>query len=88
MFIETIIALTVLILAGALVLGLLKLVFGLVLLPLKLAFWLAQGLLGLVIGLPLLLVGGLLLGTVLPAVLLLFVLPVWIVGAVVCFFLG
>ena len=87
MFLESIIAMTVLILIGVLVLGLLKLLFGLILLPLKLALWLAHGLLALVIGLPLLLLAGLLLGAVLPAVLLFVVIPVWIVGAVISFFL-
>ena len=59
MFVELIVALLVLIFAGSLVLGLLKLVFGLILLPIKLALLLTKGLLALVIGLPLLLLGGL-----------------------------
>ncbi len=87
MFFETVVALILLIFVGALVIGLLKLVFGLVLLPLKLALWLAHGLLALVIGLPLLLLGGLLIGAVLPAILLVFAVPIWILGAVICFFL-
>lgn len=88
MFFELIVALIVLMMVGALVLGLLKLAFSLVLLPLKLAFWLTQGLLALVIGLPLLLVGGVLLGAVLPTLLLVVVAPIWILGAVVCAIVG
>ncbi len=84
MFLETILVLMVLIFAGSLVVGLLKLVFGLLLLPLQLLLLLTKGLLTLVIGLPLLLVGGLLLGAALPAVLLLVIVPVWLLGGLAC----
>jgi hypothetical protein len=63
---------------------LLKLVFGLILLPLKLVFLLTKGLLFLVVGLPLLLVGGLLLGAVLPVALLVVLAPIWILGGIAC----
>lgn len=86
MFLESILALAVLLFVGAFVVGLLKLFLGLVLLPVKIALWLAHGLLALVIGLPVLLLAGLLLGAVLPAVLLVFVVPIWILGAVIGFF--
>lgn len=78
----------VLIFMGSLAIGLLKLLFGLVLLPLKLAFVLTKGLLFLVIGLPLLLLGGLFLGAALPLVLLVVLAPVWIVGGLACAFLA
>jgi hypothetical protein len=85
MFIEAIIALVALIFVGTLLLGLLKLVFGLILLPIKLALVLTKGLLFLVIGLPLLILGGLLFGAVLPVALLVLA-PVWILGGLACLF--
>lgn len=84
MFLDAIIGLMVLLLLGSLVLGLLKFVFAMVLLPLKLVLWLTQGLLALVIGLPLLLIGGLLLGAAVPAVLLILLAPVWLLGGLLC----
>ncbi len=81
MLLDAIVGLAVLVLVLGVVVGLLKLVFAVVLLPLKLAFWLAQGLLVLVIGLPLLLLGGVLLGAVVPALIVLLA-PVWILGVV------
>ena len=88
MFIEAIVALAILIFAGSLVLGLIKFVFTMILLPVKLVFVLSKGLLGLVIGLPLLLIGGLLLGAGLPLLLLVILAPVWIIGGLVCAFLA
>ncbi len=88
MFIEAIVALAILIFAGSIVLGLLKFVFTMILLPVKLAFVLTKGLLGLVIGLPLLLLGGLVLGAGLPLLLLVILAPVWIIGGLVCAFLA
>jgi len=88
MFVEAILGLFVLMVIGTLVLGVLKLVVGLVLLPLKLAFFLTKGLLALVIGLPLLLIGGLLMGAVVPVVLLVVLAPVWILGGLACAFLA
>ena len=86
MFIDAIIALVALIFVGTLLLGLLKLVFGLILLPIKLALVLTKGLLFLVLGLPLLLVGGLIFGAVVPVVLLVVLAPVWILGGLACLF--
>ncbi len=88
MFLEAIIAMIALIFVGSVLLGLLKLVFTLVLLPLKLAFFLTKGLLAVVIGLPLLLLGGLLFGAVVPLMLLVVLAPLWIVGGLACAFLA
>ena len=88
MFVEAILGLFVLMVIGTVILGVLKLVVGLVLLPLKLAFFLTKGLLALVIGLPLLLIGGLLMGAVVPVVLLVVLAPVWILGGLACAFLA
>lgn len=64
--------------------GLLKLVFGLVLLPIKLAFWLVKGLLVLVVGLPVALAAGaVLFGAVVPLAALLLLAPLWLLGAIV-----
>lgn len=88
MILEAIVALAVLIFVGALVIGLFKLVFTMVLLPIKLALFLVQGLLVLVIGLPLLIVVGLLLGAVLPLGLLVLLAPIWVLGGLVCLLLS
>jgi hypothetical protein len=88
MFVEAIVAMLVLLFAGSLILALLKLVFAVVLLPIKLAFFLTKGLLALVIGLPLLVLGGLVFGAVLPVVLLVILAPVWILGGLACAFLA
>ena len=88
MFVEAIIALIALIFFGSLLLGLFKLVFALVLIPVKLFLLLTKGLLGLVLVLPLLLLGGLLLGAALPLLLLVILAPVWILGGVACVFLA
>lgn len=84
MLLEAIIGIAVLIFVGSLVLGLLKLVFTVVLLPLKLMLLLTQGLLGLVIGLPLLVLGALVFGVALPVVLIVVLAPVWILGGIAC----
>ena len=88
MFLEAVIALIALIFFGSVLLGLFKLVFALVLIPLKLFLLLTKGLLGLVLLLPLLLLGGLLLGAALPLLLLVILAPIWILGGVTCAFLA
>lgn len=88
MFVEAIVALIALIFFGSLLLGLLKLVFFVVLIPVKLFLLLTKGLLGLVLVLPLLLLGGLVLGAALPLVLLVILAPIWILGGVACAFLA
>ena len=88
MFVEAIIALIALLFFGSLLLGMLKLVFALVLIPVKLFLLLTKGLLGLVLVLPLLLLGGLLLGAAVPLLLLVILAPVWILGGVACAFLA
>ena len=87
MFLETIIGLAVLLFLGSIVLGLVKLAFAVILLPLKLMLVLSKGLLLLFFGLPLLLLGGLLLGAALPLVLAAVVVPAWLLGGLVCFLL-
>jgi len=82
-----VIALIVLIVVGTLVVGLLKVVFAVVLLPVKLVLGLAAGLIGLVVGLPLLLIGGLLLGAIVPFALIL-LLPLLIIGGLAWAILG
>lgn len=88
MFLEAIIGLAILIFAGSIILGLLKLVFAVVLLPIKLMLFLTKGLLALVIGLPLLLLGGLVLGAAVPLLLVVFMLPIWLLGGLACAFLA
>lgn len=62
---------------GAVVLiGLLKLLVALLLLPLKLAWWTAKGVLGLLFVIPLIVVGYLVVANVFPVLLILFLLPV------------
>jgi hypothetical protein len=84
MLIEAIILLSVLMLVLSVGLLLLKFVFFMVMLPLKLAFWLSKGLLGLLIVVPLLLVVGSLVLSMVPLGLLLLLLPVLVVGGVTC----
>ncbi len=55
--------------------GVLKLLVGLVLLPFKLAWWMAKGLVGLLLIVPLVIVGFLILTNVFPVILLLLLLP-------------
>jgi hypothetical protein len=67
---------------GILVLvGILKLLVALVLLPLKLAWWTAKGLLGILLFVPLLVVSILIFTNVFPLVLLFLLLPVLLVVA-------
>jgi hypothetical protein len=83
-----------LVLAGAVVFGLavligiLKLMWALVLLPFKAAFWMAKGLLGLVIAVPLLIIGYLLIANVFPLILLVLLLPVIVLVVAVGFVLS
>jgi hypothetical protein len=62
---------------------LLKLFFSLVLLPVKLALFFVKGLLTLVVGIPLLLLLGVLFAAALPLVLILVVLPLCLLGGLV-----
>jgi hypothetical protein len=74
--------LTGLLILGVVVLaGILKLLFGLLLLPLKMAWWMAKGLVGLLLIVPVAIVAFLVLTNVLPIVLFLLVLPVIVVVA-------
>jgi hypothetical protein len=67
---------------GAVVLiGLLKLLVALLLLPLKLAWWTARGVLGLLLVIPLIVVGYLVITNVFPVLLILLLLPVLVVVA-------
>jgi hypothetical protein len=67
---------------GALAIGLLKLLVWLVLLPLKLGFWLLKGLIGLTIVVPLLILGVGVASAFVP-LLLVFLLPVLIIVGLV-----
>jgi hypothetical protein len=67
---------------GVLVLvGILKLLVGLLLLPLKMAWWAAKGLIGLLLIVPLAFVAFLIFTNVLPVVLFLLVIPLVLVVA-------
>lgn len=61
--------------------GVLKLLAALLLLPFKLLFWTAKGLIGLLLLLPLLIIGTLVLANVFPIVLAFLLLPVFVVVA-------
>ena len=86
--VEAIIALTVLLVVLSVGLLLLKFVFTLVLIPIKIAFFLTKGLLGLLLILPLLLVMGALITAVLPLALVLLALPALLLGGIVCAVMG
>ena len=86
--VEAIIALTVLLVVLSVGLLLLKFVFTLVLIPIKIAFFLTKGLLGLLLILPLLLVMGALITAVLPLALVLLALPALLLGGIVCAVIG
>lgn len=66
--------------------GILKLLVVLLLLPFKLAWWTAKGLIGLLLFLPVLVVGFLVVTNVFPLVLMLLLLPVLLVVAAVGLF--
>jgi len=61
--------------------GILKLLVGLLLLPLKMAWWMAKGLMGFLLIVPLAIVAFLVLTNVFPVVLILLLLPVIVVVA-------
>jgi len=82
--VEAIIALSILMVVLSVGLLLLKFAFAMVLLPFKLVFFLTKGLLGLLIVVPLLLVGGVLMTAIVPLGVFLFLLPVLLLGGVVC----
>jgi len=83
MFIGMVIGLTALAVVLAVTLLLLKVVFSVVLFPFRLGWFMAKALLALVIGLPMLLVGAVLLAVSVPLVLVLVVLPLCLLGALV-----
>ena len=60
----------------AILVGVLKLLFGLLILPFKAAFWLTKGLLGLLIAIPVMIVVFLVVTNVIPLVLFALILPV------------
>lgn len=81
-FLELIIFLCIVMVAMSVGLLLLKFVFALILLPFKLMFFLTKGLLGLVLLVPLLLIGGILMTAVVPVGLILLLLPLIILGGI------
>ena len=83
MFLEFILGLATLMVLLTVGLFLLKVVFALVLIPVKILFFLTKGLLALVIGIPLLLLGGVLLASALPVVLVAVILPLCLLGGIV-----
>lgn len=86
--IEAIIALTILVVILSVGLLLLKFAFAMVILPFKVLFFLSKGLLALLIIVPLLLIVGTLVTAILPLAALLFLLPVLILGGLVCSVVG
>ncbi|MCP4573018.1 MAG: hypothetical protein GY838_11745 [bacterium] len=82
--VEAIIALTVLLVVLSVGLLLLKFVFTVALIPIKIAFFLTKGLLGVLLVLPLLLIMGALITAVLPLGLVLLALPALLLGGLVC----
>lgn len=71
----------VLTLGVVLLIGFLKLLVVVLLLPFKLAWWTAKGLLGLLLFVPMLILGYLVIAGAFPALLLLLILPVFVVVA-------
>jgi hypothetical protein len=75
------------VLLGAVAVGLLKVLFWAILLPFKVGFWLLKGLVGLVVVVPLLLVALWAASAVLPIVLVVIAVPViFVVGGVIALF--
>lgn len=83
-FVDAVVALAILTVFLSVGLLVLKFVFALVILPLKLAFFLTKGLLALVIALPLMLILGTVFLGLLPLGLILLFLPVIVLGGVAC----
>lgn len=71
----------ILALAAVIFIGMLKLLVALVLLPLKIAFLAAKGVVGLVLVVPLFVIGFAVLANVLPVIIFLLLLPMVVVGA-------
>ena len=86
--VEAVIALSILMILLSVGLLLLKFVFAVVLVPLKIALFLTKGLLGLLVLLPMLLIVGTIITAILPVGILLLALPVLILGGVVCGLVG
>ncbi len=88
MLLEAIILLSILMVVLSVGMVLLKFVFAVVLLPIKLAFFLTKGLLGLVIVLPLLLIFGSVFMALIPVGVALLFLPLVIFGGVAAKLVG
>lgn len=73
----------VIFLVGAMLLGALKFLFWLILLPLKLSFWILKGVLGLVFLIPAMLFAGLAFSGLFPFVVTVILVPVLLVVAAV-----
>jgi len=86
--IEAIIALTVLMVVLSVGLFVLKFAFAMVMIPVKIVFFLTKGLLGLLILLPVLLIVGTLVTAVLPLAALIFLAPVLLLGGLACALAG
>lgn len=78
---ELLFMLGILALGAVVAVGFLKLLVGLVILPFKMAWWVAKGLVGLVLVVPLVLIAILVLTNVFPIFLFLLMLPVIVVAA-------
>lgn len=86
--VEAVIALSILMIILSVGLLMLKFVVAVVLIPVKIAFFLTKGLLGLLLLLPALLIVGTIITAILPVGVLLLALPVLVLGGVVCGLVG
>ncbi|NIM19720.1 MAG: hypothetical protein GTO51_05685 [Candidatus Latescibacteria bacterium] len=82
---ELICLIGILILGGALLIGLLKLIVGLALLPFKLTFWFVKGVVVLVILVPLAVIGLGLVSVGVPILLFVLLLPLFLGVLALCF---
>jgi len=87
-FLDAVVALAILTVVLSVGLLVLKFAFALVLIPLKLVFLLTKGLLALVFVLPVLLIVGTVFTALLPVGLILFFLPVIVLGGLACKLVG
>lgn len=86
--VEAIVALTALLIVLSVGLLVLKFAFAMVMIPLKIVFFLTKGLLGLLILVPVLLLIGTLVTAVLPLAALLFMVPVLLLGGLAAALVG
>lgn len=86
--VEAIIALTALMIILSVGLLVLKFAFAMVMIPLKIVFFLTKGLLALLIVVPALLLVGTLVTAVLPVAALIFLVPVLLLGGLACALVG